>query len=129
MCTVEGHHVEALPKMLTTLLGKMLNACFAAVAYKGRGCSGKDKHAAVDRNRAITIVADAAESAIRLCGGAVQVDLSNPQVHWLGSHHLIRGTFSMSLWTFCYLGFTKACFAKQSPLLLFLAPPTPLAPR
>lgn len=58
----------------------MLNACFAAVVYKGRGCSGKDKKAAVDRSRAIAVVADAAESAIRHCGGAVQVDLSSPQV-------------------------------------------------
>ena len=59
----------------------MLVAFFGAVAYKGRGRSGKDKNVAVNRDRAIAIVADAAESAIRHYGGSVQVDLSSPQVH------------------------------------------------
>lgn len=62
--------------------------CCLTVAYKGRGRSGKDKNAAVDRDRAIAVVASAAESAIRRCGGSVQVDLSSPQVHRFDNHDL-----------------------------------------
>ena len=57
-------------------------------AYKGRGCSSKDENAAVDRDGAIVIVADAAETAIRHCGGSVQVDLNSPQVHCFNHHNL-----------------------------------------
>lgn len=61
----------------------------AAVTYRGRGSSSKDKKSAVDRSQAIAIVADAVEDAVKRCGGTVKVDLKSPQVHCVQAFILV----------------------------------------